>query len=176
VLWFFFREKFQEEFQRESLFVWNTPYCKLLDFACHMLPMWFVRRLVAMLSAKSIVNRFYYISGQIRESRAVVRRTLMRDGGGLISGVCERQSKRGHFRTKMARIPGRNDRPMENTLRRERCANRQPSSAHVPSSAAVNQHFQTASKPSFWSSSPNTRSPVRKLFFFPRNKRASENC
>lgn len=134
-------------------------------FACHMLPMRSVlgRDVIGETYRKSLL----LYSGANSRVRAVVHRTLMRDGGGLISEVCERESKRGHFRTKMARIPRRNDRTMENTLRRECCANRQPSSAHVPSSAAVNQHFQTASKPSFWSSSPNTRSLVRTPFFLP---------
>lgn len=36
--------------------------------ARHMLPMWSVQCLVVMLSVKPIVNRFYYIPGQIRES------------------------------------------------------------------------------------------------------------
>lgn len=68
-----------------------------------------------------IVNRFYYIPGQIRESCGCPSdidarwwRSHTRFGA--------RESKRGHFRTKMARIPRQND---GKYVTRERCANRQ---------------------------------------------------
>lgn len=133
-----------------GFFSHETPRSKLLD----VFRVSYVTHAIRPVLGRDVIGETYrksllLYSGANSRVRAVVHRTLMRDGGGLISEVCERESKRGHFRTKMARIPRRNDRPMENTLRRERCANRQPSSAHVPSSAAVNQHFQTASKPSF---------------------------
>lgn len=67
-----------------------------------------------------IVNRFYYIPGQIRESCGCpsdidARRWRSRTRFGA------REGKRGHFRTKMARIPRRND---GKYVTRERCANR----------------------------------------------------
>lgn len=68
-----------------------------------------------------IVNRFYYIPGRIRESCGCpsdidARRWRSRTRFGA------HESKRGHFRTKMARIPRRND---GKYVTRERCANRQ---------------------------------------------------
>ena len=163
-----FREKFRREFQRESFFTWNTSRSKLPD----MFHVSYVTRAIRPMLGCDVIGETYRKS-LLLYSGANSRVVRLSIGHWCATvkvshrGVCERESKRGHFRTKMARIPRRNDQPMENTLWRERCANRQPCSAHVPSSAAVNQHFQTASKPSFWSSSPNTRSLVRALSFFP---------
>lgn len=138
VLWIFSQKK-KKDSRRDSgerVFCKNVKHRALSCWTCfarHMLPMWSIRCLwVAMLSTRPIVNRFYYIPGQIRESCGRVHPGhWCATRKGLISEFCERESKRGHFRTKMARIPRRNDRPMENTLRRELYANRRSSSAHM---------------------------------------------
>lgn len=82
-----------------------------------------VDRDVTRVCETYIVNRFYYIPGQIRESCGCpsdidARRWRSRTRFGA------RESKRGHFRTKMARIPRRND---GKYVTREHCANRQTS-------------------------------------------------
>lgn len=67
VFWSFY-EIFQREFQREGVFLHKIPRSKLLDVFHVSYVTHAIQCLVTMLSVKPIVNRFYYIPGQIRES------------------------------------------------------------------------------------------------------------